>query len=97
MRKPRQKTRKSGPTKSQSSQRRSRQTLFSELPELSLFARTRREQLGYTQEQVAFRSGLNLRFIREFELGKKTARLDKVMQLLEFLGAGLKVELRKSL
>ncbi len=40
MRKPRQKTRKSGPTKSQSSQRRSRQTLFSELPELSLFARS---------------------------------------------------------
>jgi y4mF family transcriptional regulator len=75
--------------------RRSRETLLSELPELSIFVRTRREQLGYTQEQLAFRSGLNLRFIREFELGKKTARLDKVMQLLEFLGADLKVELRK--
>lgn len=75
--------------------RRNRETLLSELPKLSAFARKRREQLGYTQEQLAFRSGLNLRFIREFELGKKTARLDKVIQLLEFLGAELKVELRK--
>lgn len=75
--------------------RRSREALFEELPEISIFIRTRREQLGYTQEQLAFRSGLNLRFIREFELGKKTARLDKVMQLLGFLGADLKVELRK--
>ncbi|MGE0528280.1 MAG: helix-turn-helix domain-containing protein [Bdellovibrionales bacterium] len=77
--------------------RRSREALLSELPELSIFVRLRREQLGYTQEQLAFRSGLNLRFIREFELGKKTVRLDKVMQLLEFLGADLKAELRKPL
>ncbi len=75
--------------------RRSREALLLELPELSIFARNRRKQLGYTQEQLAFRSGLNLRFIREFELGKKTARLDKVMHLLEFLGATLKAELRK--
>lgn len=60
-----------------------------------MFVRNRREQLGYTQEQLSFRSGLSLRFIREFELGKRTARLDKVLQLLEFLGAYIKVELGK--
>ena len=79
-----------------SAPRRDREALFSELPETALFVRSRREQLGYTQEQLAFRSGLNLRFIREFELGKRTVRLDKVMQLLDFLGADFKIELRKS-
>lgn len=74
--------------------RRSRKELESELPELSLFARIQREKLGYTQEQLAFRTGLNLRFIREFELGKKTARLDKVIHLFDFLGADLKIEVR---
>jgi|GEM_PF-2268295 y4mF family transcriptional regulator len=77
--------------------RRSRQALILELPEISLFIRNRRQQLGYTQQQLAFRSGLNLRFVREVELGKKTARLDKIIQLLDFLGAKLKVELNQNL
>jgi predicted transcriptional regulator len=75
--------------------RRTKERLLAELPALSKFARTRREQLGYTQQEMAFRSGLNARFIKEFELGKRTARLDKVVELLDFLGADLKAELRK--
>lgn len=82
-------------TKPTKARRRRRKELELDLPELSLFARMQREKLGYTQEQLAFRSGLNLRFIREFELGKKTARLDKVMHLFDFLGADLKIDVRK--
>ncbi len=76
------------------SKRRTQEELLKDLPPLSLFSRERREELGYTQEQLAFRSGLNLRFIKEFERGKKTARLDKVIALLNFLGADLKAEMR---
>ena len=74
--------------------RRTKLEILNEVPPLSQFARQRREELGYTQEQMAFRSGLNPRFIKEFERGKKTARLDKVIELLAFLGAELRAELR---
>jgi len=56
--------------------------------------RNRREELGYTQEELAFRAGLNSRFVKEFELGKQTVRLDKVTELLSFLGASLDVKTR---
>ncbi len=76
------------------SKRRTKEELKAELPPLSLFARNRREELGYTQEELAFRSGLSARFIKEFERGKKTARLDKVIELLGFMGAILEPKLR---
>lgn len=74
--------------------RRTKEALKSELPPLSLFVRNRREELGYTQEELAFRTGLSTRFVKEFERGKKTARLDKVMELLDFMGATLEPKLR---
>ncbi len=74
--------------------RRTKEELKAELPPLSLFARNRREELGYSQEDLAFRSGLSARFIKEFERGKTTARLDKVIELLEFMGATLEPKLR---
>jgi y4mF family transcriptional regulator len=77
-----------------SSPRRTKAELKSELPPISLFVRNRREELGYTQEELAFRAGLSVRFVKEFERGKKTVRLDKVLELLTFLGATLQVQPR---
>ncbi len=74
--------------------RRTKNELKTELPPLSLFIRNRREELGYTQEELAFRTGLSLRFIKEFERGKKTVRLDKVLELMAHMGASLEPMLR---
>lgn len=74
--------------------RRTKEALKADLPPISLFVRNRREELGYTQEELAFRSGLSVRFLKEFERGKKTVRLDKVYELLNFLGATLEVKTR---
>jgi y4mF family transcriptional regulator len=53
------------------------------------FVRERRTKLGYTQQQLAQRVGVGLRFLRELEGGKPSLRLDKVNQVLRFLGAEL--------
>ena len=45
-----------------------------------------RKQAGLTQVDCAKRAGAGLRFIREFEQGKMTVRLDKLNQVLEFFG-----------
>ena len=74
--------------------RRTKEELKADLPPISLFVRNRREELGYTQEELAFRSGLSVRFLKEFERGKKTVRLDKVNELLNYLGATLEVKKR---
>ena len=76
------------------SSRRTKKEIESELSPISLFVRVRREELGYTQTELAFRAGLSTRFVKEFELGKKTARLDKVTELLNYLGASLEVKKR---
>ncbi len=44
-----------------------------------------------TQVEFAERVGVGLRFIRDLEQGKSTVRLDKVDQVLEFLGYHLEV------
>jgi y4mF family transcriptional regulator len=74
------------------SARRTKQEIKSDLSPIALFVRNRREELDYTQEDLAFRAGLSTRFVKEFELGKKTVRLDKVTDLLHFLGATLDVK-----
>lgn len=80
--------------KAKKAKRRTKEELKSELPPISLFVRNRREEMGYTQEELAFRSGLSVRFLKEFERGKKTVRLDKVLDLLEFMGATLEPKMR---
>ena len=50
------------------------------------FVRQQRKSLGYTQEELALRAGVGLRFLRDLELGKKTARMDKVNQMLNYFG-----------
>ena len=53
---------------------------------LRLFVKERRKQLGITQVELAQRSGVGLRFIRELEQGKETLRLDKINQVLLLFG-----------
>ena len=45
-----------------------------------------RKKNKLTQEDLAMKSGLGLRFVRDLEQGKPTLRLDKVNQLLELFG-----------
>lgn len=50
-----------------------------------------RKRSGLTQEDFSKRAGVGLRFIRDLEQGKASVRLDKVNQVLEFLGHHLEV------
>ena len=45
-----------------------------------------RKAAGLTQPELAKRSGVGMRFVRELEQGKPTVRLDKVKQVLDLLG-----------
>lgn len=40
-----------------------------------------RKEHGLTQEDLAFKAGVGLRFVRELEQGKTTLRMDKVNQV----------------
>ena len=53
------------------------------------YIRSKRKLAELTQRELSERSGLGLRFIRELEQGKATVRLDKLMELLKFLGGSL--------
>ena len=50
-----------------------------------------RKKTGLTQVEFSRRSGVGLRFLRELEQGKTTVRLDKINQVLEFLGYHLEI------
>lgn len=50
-----------------------------------------RKNTGLNQIEFAKRVGVGLRFLRELEQGKGTVRLDKVNQVLEFLGYHIEV------
>ena len=50
---------------------------------LSSTVKELRKKNKLTQEDLAMKSGLGLRFVRDLEQGKPTLRLDKVNQLLE--------------
>ena len=51
---------------------------------LSTTVKSLRKQFNLTQEDLSLKSGVGLRFVRDLEQGKRTLRLDKVNQLLEF-------------
>ena len=55
------------------------------------FVRRKRKELGYTQQTLAQRVGVGTRFLKELELGKQTLRLDKVNQVVQFLGGEITV------
>ena len=60
---------------------------------LSLFIKEKRKSLGLTQEELSFKSGVGLRFIRDLEQGKESVRLDKVNDVLALFGYELSPKL----
>jgi len=56
---------------------------------LSVFLKNKRKQLNLTQQQLAGKAGVGLRFIRDLEQGKTTLRMDKVNQVLKLFGQEL--------
>jgi len=54
--------------------------------ELSLFLKEKRKQTNLTQQELAEKAGVGLRFIRELEQGKTTLRIDKINQVLRLFG-----------
>ena len=68
--------------------------------ELIDFVKSRRDQLGLTQQELAERAGVGLRFVRDLEQGKESLRLDKVNQVLAMFGhkmGPIKIEERDEL
>ena len=59
---------------------------------LSAFVKYHREQLGLTQEQLASKAGVGLRFVRDLEQGKSSLRLDTVNKVLALLGYEMRAE-----
>ena len=53
---------------------------------LKEFVRNKRKSLKLTQKEMAGKSGVGLRFVRELESGKETLKMDKVNQVLELFG-----------
>ena len=53
---------------------------------LSSYIKDMRKQFRLTQVDLAAKSGVGLRFVRELEQGKETLRLDKVNQVLLLFG-----------
>jgi y4mF family transcriptional regulator len=53
---------------------------------LSRFVKERRKRLGLTQEDLSFKAGVGLRFVRDLEQGKESLMIDKVNQVLSLFG-----------
>lgn len=53
---------------------------------IAQFIKDKRKSLKLTQVDLAEKSGVGLRFVRELEQGKETLRLDKVNQVLDLFG-----------
>lgn len=56
------------------------------MEKLSQFVKERRKSLGLTQEELSFKAGVGLRFIRDLEQGKESLMTDKVDQVLSLFG-----------
>lgn len=54
--------------------------------EVSQFLKEKRKLLKLTQQDVADKAGVGIRFIRELEQGKETLQMDKVNQVLQLFG-----------
>lgn len=54
--------------------------------QLAEFVKTRRKQLGLTQEEFADKAGVALTVIRKIEQGKENLSLSKVNQVLSMFG-----------
>lgn len=56
---------------------------------LGNIVKKRRKALKMTQQDLAFKAGVGLRFVRELEQGKPTLKMDKVNQVLMLFGLEL--------
>jgi len=56
---------------------------------LPIFIKERRKLLKLTQQDLADKAGVGIRFIRDMEQGKITLRMDKVNQVLNLFGQEL--------
>ena len=56
------------------------------MKELSEFVKTKRKQLGLTQEEFAEKAGVALTVVRKIEQGKQNLSLSKVNQVLILFG-----------
>ena len=56
------------------------------MKEIASFIKYHRKRLSLTQEELANKAGVGIRFIRELEQGKETVQLDKVNQVLSLFG-----------
>lgn len=56
------------------------------MKKISQFVKERRKKLGLTQEDLSFKAGVGLRFVRELEQGKESLMTDKVNQVLFLFG-----------
>jgi len=57
---------------------------------LSGFLKDKRKKLNLSQQQLAEKAGVGIRFVRDLEQGKTTLRMDKVNQVLKLFGQELK-------
>ena len=54
--------------------------------ELKQFIKQKRKAMKLTQEDLSFKAGVGLRFVRELEQGKSTVQMNKVNQVLNLFG-----------
>lgn len=54
--------------------------------ELANFVKEMRKKFNLTQIDLADKSGVGLRFVRDLEQGKQTLRMDKINQVLNLFG-----------
>ncbi|MGL1892390.1 MAG: helix-turn-helix transcriptional regulator [Spirochaetaceae bacterium] len=53
---------------------------------LGEFVKDKRKDTGLTQEDLSYKAGVGLRFIRELESDKPTQQMDKVNMVLNLFG-----------
>ena len=54
--------------------------------EIAAFVKEMRKKFNLTQVDLADKSGVGLRYVRELEQGKQTLRMDKINQVLSLFG-----------
>lgn len=66
--------------------------------DLIKFLKQKRKELNLSQKDLAEKSGVGLRFIRDIEQGKPSLRLDKINQVLSLFGHTMgPVEIKRDL
>lgn len=63
--------------------------------QLSSLVKYMRNKNGLTQDELAQKAGVGLRFIRDLEQGKQSLRMDKVNQVLALFGYKVSTELTR--